>query len=71
MAGFEELRDRLAEVSESVSDAAMEELREALAAGTTGRVDRERKLTQARRAIEKAINLLEQLDGAAAHADDD
>ena len=71
MADFEALRSRLAAVAESVADAALEELRSALALGQRGRVDRERKLTQARRAIEKAINLLEQLDGTDARDGND
>ena len=71
MADFEALRSRLATVAESVSEAALEELRSALALGQRGRVDRERKLTHARRAIEKAIHLLEQLDGTDAGDGDD
>lgn len=68
MADFEVLRSKLEAVGESLADAAIEELREALAAGRSGRVDRERKLTQARRAVAKAVNLLEQLDAAAEDA---
>lgn len=61
MADLEDLRQRLEAIGEELADAAMEALREALEAGEGGRPDRERKLTQARRAVEKAVHALDGL----------
>lgn len=64
MADLEGLRERLEAIGEELADAAMESLREALESGRTGRPERERKLTQARRAVEKAVHALDGIEAA-------
>lgn len=54
-----DLRSRLAAIAEELADASISVLREAVAAGETKRPDLDRRLTQARRAVEKAVNLLD------------
>jgi hypothetical protein len=49
---------QLETVSETLSDRALVVLRDASAAGATSRPEEERRLTQARRAIEKAVGIL-------------
>lgn len=49
---------QLETVSEMLADRALDVLREAAAAGATTRPEEERRLTQARRAIEKAVGVL-------------
>ena len=66
MAGPDELADRLEQVAEELGDLAFERLRRASEdAGRGGRPDAttladERRLTRARRAVEKAVVLLRQ-----------
>jgi hypothetical protein len=55
---LEELAARLDGISEELTDLAVDVLREAVEAGATTRPDAERRLTQARRAVEKAAALL-------------
>lgn len=55
-----DLRDRLAAIGEELADVALDKLR-AAANGDTDAATDERKITQARRAVEKAVHLL---DGA-------
>lgn len=50
--------EQLRIISDTLADRALSALKDAHAQGESKRPDRERKLTQARRAIEKAINLL-------------
>ena len=64
----DDLTEQLTTIAEEVADRAMELLREALERGETGPVAEERRLTRARRSIEKAIHLLE---GPAGAGDDD
>jgi hypothetical protein len=64
MADLDDLRERLEAIGEELADAAMEALRDALEAGEAGRPDRERKLTQARRAVEKAVHTLDGLQAS-------
>jgi exonuclease VII small subunit len=54
----EQLRERLEAIAEELADLALDALREALAAGAEKRPDAEKRLTQARRAVEKAAGLL-------------
>jgi hypothetical protein len=71
MAGVEApelLAERPDAIAEELADLALASLREALERGETGRPAEEKRLTQARRAVEKAAHLLR--DPAAA-ADDD
>jgi hypothetical protein len=62
MSEFDDIVERLRSVSEDLSDHAIRILSEASRAGATKRPDTERSITQARRAIEKAIVLLERMD---------
>ena len=50
--------DQLKQISEQLADQALSALKQALAAGESKRPELERTLTQARRAVEKAISLL-------------
>jgi hypothetical protein len=66
VADLEDVRDRLAAISEELADAAMAALRDALEAGERARPEAERKLTQARRAVEKAVHALDALAASVA-----
>ena len=59
MAGLDDLIAQLRSVSEDLADRAISVLSEASRAGETRRPEAERALTQARRAVEKAIAILE------------
>ncbi len=54
------LRERLDGIAEELADLAMERLREAIDAGGTELPVDERRLTRARRAVEKAAAILRQ-----------
>jgi hypothetical protein len=59
MAGeFDDIRRRLEAISEELADLAIERLRESIDAGGTELPVDERRLTRARRAVEKAIAVL-------------
>ncbi|MGH9119737.1 MAG: hypothetical protein ACRD0A_18250 [Acidimicrobiales bacterium] len=59
MAGeFDDIRRRLEGISEELADLAIERLRESIDAGGTELPVDERRLTRARRAVEKAIAVL-------------
>ena len=63
MAGeFDEIRGRLEGIAEEMADLAIVRLRESIDAGGTEYPVDEKRLTRARRAIEKAIHLLEEPD---------
>lgn len=63
MAGeFDDLRRRLQSISEELADLAIERLRESIDAGGKELPVDERRLTRARRAIEKAIGILSEPD---------
>lgn len=66
MADLDDIIERLRSASEDISDRALGVLSEASRAGETKRPDAERALTQARRAVEKAINLLERMPSTGA-----
>jgi len=57
---FEEVRTRLEGIAEELADLAIQRLRESIDAGGTELPIDEKRLTRARRAIEKAIHLLEE-----------
>lgn len=57
---YEELADRLESIAADLDEIAFDELRLAAADGATRRPDSDKRLTAARRAIEKAIHLLRQ-----------
>ena len=63
MAGeFEEIRGRLEAISEELADLALVRLRESIDAGGNELPVDERRLTRARRAVEKAIGILSDVD---------
>lgn len=63
MAGeFDEIRGRLEVISEELADLAIVRLRESIDAGGTELPVDERRLTRARRAVEKAITILSEGD---------
>lgn len=59
----DDLIAQLESVSEILADRALDVLREASAGGATSRPEAERQLTQARRAVEKAVAILRQSRG--------
>ena len=59
----DELADRLDVIAEELSDLALDSLRAALERGDSSRPAEEKRLTQARRAVEKAVHLLRTADG--------
>ncbi len=60
----DDIRRRLEGISEELVDLAIARLRDSIDAGGTELPLDERRLTRARRAVEKAANLLESNDGA-------
>jgi hypothetical protein len=54
----DELADRLDAIAEELSDLALDVLREAVDRGDAARPAEEKRLSQARRAVEKAAHLL-------------
>lgn len=58
MTDISDLIERLRQISEELADRALEELKEAHRSGATKRPDSEKSLSQARRAVEKAIATL-------------
>ncbi len=64
-----ELADRLDAISEDLAELAIDELRSALGS-RTGRPEHEKRITQARRAVEKAAHLLRRADGSEESFDD-
>lgn len=68
MAGeFDDIRNRLAAISEELADLAIARLRESIDNGGTELPVDERRITKARRAVEKAIAVL----GDGSDRDDD
>ena len=59
---FDEIRGRLEGIAEEMADLAIVRLRESIDAGGTEYPVDEKRLTRARRAVEKAIHLLEEPD---------
>ena len=63
MAGeFDDIRSRLEAISEELADLAIARLRESVDAGGTELPVDEKRLTRARRAVEKAANILREPD---------
>lgn len=63
MAGeFEEIRSRLEAIAEELADLALVRLRESIDAGGHELPIDEKRLTRARRAVEKAAHLLDEPD---------
>ncbi|MDE0701589.1 MAG: hypothetical protein F4Y27_13120 [Acidimicrobiaceae bacterium] len=59
---FDEIRSRLETIAEELADLAIVRLRESIDAGGQELPVDERRLTRARRAVEKAIHLLSEPD---------
>src|SRR3954464_443800 len=59
---FDDIRSRLASISEELADLAIVRLRESIDAGGSELPVDERRLTRARRAVEKAIGILQEPD---------
>ena len=65
MAGeFDDIRARLEAIAEELADLALVRLRESVDAGGTELPVDERRLTRARRAVEKAVAVLREPDDA-------
>lgn len=63
MAGeFDDIRNRLEGIAEELADLALVRLRESIDAGGTELPVDEKRLTRARRAVEKAVHLLSESD---------
>lgn len=63
MAGeFDDIRTRLEGIAEELADLAIARLRESIDAGGTELPVDERRLTRARRAVEKAVEILREPD---------
>ena len=70
MAGeFDDIRTRLEGIAEELADLAIVRLRESIDAGGHELPVDEKRLTRARRAIEKAIHLLKEPDDLGADVD--
>jgi hypothetical protein len=64
MAGeFDDIRQRLEQIAEELADLAIVRLRESIDAGGGELPVDERRLTRARRAVEKAASILREPDG--------
>ncbi len=63
MTDFSHLAERLDAVAEEIDEVAFDRLREAVADGEVERPQVDRRLMQARRAVEKAAGILRDLDG--------
>jgi hypothetical protein len=61
---FDDIRQRLEAIAEELADLAIDRLRESIDAGGTELPVDERRLTRARRAVEKAAHLLREPDDA-------
>jgi hypothetical protein len=59
---FDEIRGRLEAIAEELADLAIARLQESIDAGGTELPVDERRLTRARRAVEKAIGILQEPD---------
>jgi len=59
---FDDIRGRLEGIAEELADLAIVRLRESIDAGGTEYPVDEKRLTRARRAVEKAIGLLQEPD---------
>ena len=62
MSGLEDLRQRLEGIAEELADLAILRLRESIDAGGNELPVDEKRLTRARRAVEKAVNFLQEPD---------
>ncbi len=71
MAGeFDDIRGRLESISEELADLAIQRLRESIDAGGTELPVDEKRMTRARRSVDKAIAILREADDRVADLDD-
>ena len=68
-AELDDIRDRLTTIAEELADLALAQLRATVEDGDADAARAEKKVTRARRAVEKAVALIEDVDGTA--PDDD
>lgn len=61
---YDDLAERLQSIAEELDERAFEMLRNAVADGELRRPDSDKLVTQARRAVEKAVTLLRRADGS-------
>ena len=61
---FDDIRGRLEVIAEELADLAIQRLRESIDAGGTELPVDEKRLTRARRSVEKAISILKEPDDA-------
>lgn len=61
MSDIDDIRSQLEALSEQLNDAAMRILSDAIESGQTNRPDAEKKVSQARRAVEKALHHLNEI----------
>ena len=66
---FDEIRRRLEVISEELADLAIERLRESIDAGGNELPVDERRLTRARRSVERAVAILREADDRVADLD--
>ena len=59
---FDDIRQRLETIADELADLAIQRLRESIDAGGTELPVDERRLTRARRAVEKAVGILREPD---------
>jgi hypothetical protein len=69
MADYDGLVSRLEAIASDLDEIAFDNLREAVSEGEVERPADDKKLMQARRAIEKAAGILRQLDGSSPTSD--
>ena len=62
MSDLDGLADQLTDIAEQLDEMAFDQLREAVADGAVERPQTDKRLMQARRAIEKAAHLLRSMD---------
>ncbi len=62
MSDLDQLADQLTAIAERLDEVAFEQLREAVADGAAQRPPADKRLMQARRAVDKAAHLLRTLD---------
>jgi phosphate uptake regulator len=59
---LDDVRGRLAAISEELAELSLAVLRDAVEAGATTRPDLDKRLTRARNAVDKAVHLLDGAD---------
>lgn len=65
MGRHDEIKQRLEAIGEELADLALDRLRQSVEDGCTRPPAAEKRLTQARRAVERAVNALAEIDSEA------